>query len=50
MAAANDEDDDFLGGIIEHTQRLVRENMCAVDDNKFVTCQEVMEMFFWRCQ
>lgn len=30
MAAANDEDDDFVGGIIEHTQRLAREKICVV--------------------
>lgn len=47
MAAANDEDDDFVGGIIEHTQRLAREKICVwFVDNKFLTCQEVMTFFF----
>lgn len=46
MAAANDEDDDFVGGIIEHTQRLARERECVwFVDNKFLTCQEVMTFF-----
>lgn len=39
MAAANDEDDDFVGGIRTHT-------VYVVVDNKFVTCQEVSKMFF----
>lgn len=44
MAAANDEDDDFVGGIRTHTKS--SERKYVVVDNKFVTCQEVSKMFF----